>query len=186
MQFFRSLLSGAPEAPSAPAAPAAPAAPRRNLPNSRQNKINSETDPYSRYYKPKNMPTGMLKAPSDEDAKRMDQLLNINTFERPLTKEEVNELRSYNTKYGLPPQVRYTQSVGLYKNLKRKYQTNLNYGRATRNNYNRLRRAENSFNIPAQINPPPYAPEEIVTQGGKRKRKTRKAKRKGRKGTRRA
>jgi hypothetical protein len=183
MNYLRSLLPGGQANSSTPAP--------LYTPGMRQNKINAANDPYNRYYKPRNAGAGMPRPPSNADAARMDELLNINTFKRPLTNPEVNELRSFNAKYGLPPVVRYSESAGRYLGKRNAYVRALRNGTAKRSNYNNLRRAENMFNFPHQVNAPQNAPEEgyvgvpmanvigsiiKVNQGGKRKTRGKKRK----------
>lgn len=181
-------------------------------PNARWNKIQRETDPYSRYYKPPRA-AGSPRPMSEGDDARIEELLRINTYERPLTQEEVNELRSYNQASGLDPIVRYSWSVGNYKTRKTKYKTNLKRFKNSRmgqglsnrdietlrglkKNYGDLKRAENMLNYPHQLEAPENVPgenyrsispvtlaSEFVRVVNGGKRKTRKSK--GSKGTRR-
>lgn len=145
-------------------------------PTDRENKIRSETDPYSRYYFPPRSETPP-KMPSDEDMARMNRLTEINTFERPLTTVEVNELRSYDKKYGLMPDIRYRSSRIEYEKKRREYITKLKkfknsrYGQSLsttniqqlknlKSNYNALKRAENMLNFPHQLEKPENIPGE--------------------------
>lgn len=191
------------------------AAQQEYKPNNRWNKVRAERDPLSRYYKPNKQP-GYVKDPiSNANEARIEELLRKNTYGDDLTEDEVRELRALADRPGLEPIVRYHWSVTNYKSKRAGYKSNLKQYKNTKQtpltnanknrlrklhkNYKNLTRAESKFNYPHQLERLENIPGENyqavpmanvmgsiirVDEGGRRK--TRRAKRKGRKGTRRA
>lgn len=180
-------------------------------PNLRWNKVHSETNTLSRYYKPPRQPGYVGNPLSSASEARIEELLRKNTYGDDLTADEVQELRKLADQPGLDPIVRYHWSVANYKtrragyktrlaNYKKSHQTpltnaNKNRLKALHKNYNNLTHAESKFNYPHQLEAPENIPGEhyqgipmanvigsvIHVEKGGRRRKTRRG-RKVRKG----